>query len=139
MSELDITGGDERKVGYYAGLIVRRSSMFSRPDLGADILAQESLFFATEALFVLQWSRASDYIGRKPVLLIGVAGLAISMLCFGLSKTFVGLIVRYADFNSPCRADTHPQFISRSRCLVGMLNGNIGVIKCMITGKSASR
>lgn len=25
ISELDITGGDERKVGYYAGMIVRRS------------------------------------------------------------------------------------------------------------------
>ncbi|KAJ3557587.1 hypothetical protein NM688_g1389 [Phlebia brevispora] len=94
VSELDITGGDERKVGYYAGLI-------------------ESLFYATEALFVLQWSRVSDHIGRKPVLLTGVAGLCISMLCFGLSKTFLGLVI--------------------SRCLVGMLNGNIGVIKCMMT------
>ncbi|PSS05526.1 hypothetical protein PHLCEN_2v3808 [Hermanssonia centrifuga] len=95
ISELDITGGDERKVGYYAGLI-------------------ESLFFATEALFVLQWSRVSDYIGRKPVLLTGMAGLSLSMICFGLSTTFIGLIM--------------------SRCLVGMLNGNIGVIKCMMTG-----
>ena len=56
---------------------------------------QESLFFAAEALTVLQWSRASDFIGRKPVLLIGVAGLCISMICFGLSKTFFGLVLRY--------------------------------------------
>ncbi|EMD34052.1 hypothetical protein CERSUDRAFT_117561 [Gelatoporia subvermispora B] len=93
ISELDITGGDERKVGYYAGLI-------------------QSLFFATEALFVLQWSRASDYIGRKPVLLTGVGGLCISMLFFGLAKTFLGLVI--------------------SRCIVGVMNGNIGVIKSMI-------
>ncbi|KAH9850280.1 MFS general substrate transporter [Lenzites betulinus] len=93
VSELDITGGDEKKVGYYAGMI-------------------ESLFFATEAMFIMQWSRTSDRIGRKPVLLIGVGGLAISMILFGLSKTFTALVL--------------------SRCLVGMLNGNIGVMKSMM-------
>ncbi|PCH42370.1 MFS general substrate transporter [Wolfiporia cocos MD-104 SS10] len=93
VSELDITGGDEKKVGYYAGMI-------------------ESLFFCTEAIFVLQWSRVSDYIGRKPVLLIGTAGLFISMIFFGLSRQFWQLVV--------------------SRCLVGALNGNIGVQKSMM-------
>ncbi|CCM04325.1 uncharacterized protein FIBRA_06496 [Fibroporia radiculosa] len=93
VSELDITGGDERKVGYYAGLI-------------------ESVFFLTEAMFVMQWSRISDYVGRKPVLLIGMAGLCISMIFFGLSKTFLQLII--------------------SRCIVGALNGNIGVVKSMV-------
>ncbi|EKM58463.1 uncharacterized protein PHACADRAFT_89967 [Phanerochaete carnosa HHB-10118-sp] len=93
VSELNITGGDRKKVGYYAGLI-------------------ESLFFASEALFVLHWSRVSDHIGRKPVLLIGMAGLCVSMICFGLSKTFIGLVL--------------------SRCLVGALNGNLGVIKSMM-------
>ncbi|RDX43402.1 MFS general substrate transporter [Lentinus brumalis] len=93
VSELDITGGDQKKVGYYAGLI-------------------ESIFFATEAMFVFQWSRLSDHIGRKPVLLVGVGGLAISMVCFGLSKTFLTLVI--------------------SRSLVGMLNGNTGVMKSMM-------
>ncbi|KAJ4480158.1 major facilitator superfamily transporter [Lentinula aciculospora] len=93
ISELDITGGDERKVGYYAGLI-------------------ESLFFVTEAMTVFQWSRASDHIGRKPILLIGLAGSMVSMLLFGLSKTFWTLVI--------------------SRCLTGLLNGNIGVMKSTI-------
>ncbi|KAF8441539.1 MFS general substrate transporter [Boletus edulis BED1] len=91
--EIDITGGDETKVGYYAGMI-------------------ESLFFATQAMTVLQWSRASDHIGRKPVLLLGVFGLSISMFCFGLSRTFTGLVL--------------------SRCITGALNGNIGVMKSML-------
>ncbi|KAH7923425.1 MFS general substrate transporter [Leucogyrophana mollusca] len=91
--ELDITGGDERKVGYYAGLI-------------------ETLFFATQALTILQWSRASDHVGRKPVLLIGVFGLGLSMLCFGLSRTFWGLVL--------------------SRCITGALGGNVGVMKSMM-------
>ena len=43
---------------------------------------------------MLQWSRTSDVIGRKPVLLIGLLGITLSMLSFGLSKTFWGLVVR---------------------------------------------
>lgn len=91
--EIGITGGDDRKVGYYAGLI-------------------ESLFFVTEALTVLQWSRVSDYIGRKPVLLLGMFGTIVSMLCFGLSTTFWQLVI--------------------SRCFCGFLNGNIGVMKSIM-------
>ncbi|KAF8876547.1 major facilitator superfamily domain-containing protein [Infundibulicybe gibba] len=90
ISELDITGGDERKVGYYAGLI-------------------QSLFFLTEAITIMQWSRISDRIGRKPVLLTGLVGTSVSVLLFGLSRTFWTLVI--------------------SRCLCGLLNGNIGVMK----------
>ena len=93
MAGLDITGGDEKKVGYYAGLIVGVQSYINCYNL--QYAAQESIFFATEALFVMHWSRLSDYIGRKPVLLIGTAGLCISMICFGLSKTYVTLVIRY--------------------------------------------
>lgn len=93
IAELDITGGDPRKVGYYAGLI-------------------ESLFFATQTITVLQWGRISDRIGRKPVLLVGLAGTAVSMTFFGLSRTFWTLVM--------------------SRCLCGLLNGNVAVMKSMI-------
>ncbi|KAG1872313.1 MFS general substrate transporter [Suillus subalutaceus] len=91
--ELDITGGDDAAVGYYAGLI-------------------ESLFFVGQALTVLRWARLSDRIGRKPVLVIGLSGICISMLCFGLSTTFWGLVV--------------------SRCMCGFLNGNNVVMKTMM-------
>ncbi|KAM6504169.1 Major facilitator superfamily domain containing protein [Amanita muscaria] len=93
ITELGITGGDERKVGYYAGLI-------------------QSLFSVMEAMTILQWGRISDRVGRKPVLLIGLAGNALSMLCFGLSRTFWTLVV--------------------SRCLCGLLNGNLGVVKTVM-------
>ncbi|KAF7368882.1 MFS general substrate transporter [Mycena venus] len=93
VGELPITGGDEEKIGYYAGLI-------------------ESLFFVTEALTVLQWSRLSDRVGRKPVLLMGLFGLTLSMVSFGLSKSYGALVV--------------------SRSLAGLLNGNVGVIKSMM-------
>ncbi|KIM30839.1 hypothetical protein M408DRAFT_327795 [Serendipita vermifera MAFF 305830] len=84
---------DKESIGYYVGLV-------------------ESLFFLTEAFFVLQWGRLSDRIGRKPVLLIGLLGLVLSMTSFGLSHSFFAIIV--------------------SRALAGALNGNIGVMKSAI-------
>ncbi|KAG1746529.1 MFS general substrate transporter [Suillus paluster] len=91
--ELGITGGDDAAVGYYAGII-------------------ESLFFVAQTLTVLRWSRLSDRIGRKPVLLVGLSGTCISMLCFGLSTSFWSLVI--------------------SRCMCGILNGNAGVMKTMV-------
>ncbi|KAG1745995.1 major facilitator superfamily domain-containing protein [Suillus paluster] len=91
--ELDITGGDDAAIGYYVGAI-------------------DSLFFLAQALTMLKWSRLSDRIGRKPVLLVGLSGACMSMLCFGLSTTFWSLII--------------------SRCMGGLLNGNIGVMKTVM-------
>ncbi|KAI6098251.1 major facilitator superfamily domain-containing protein [Pisolithus croceorrhizus] len=91
--DVGITHGDDSSIGYYVGLV-------------------HSLFFLTEACTIFHWSRASDQIGRKPVLMTGLLGLSMSMYCFGLSKTFWGLVL--------------------SRCLNGALNGNIGVMKSMV-------
>jgi len=91
--ETGVTMGDPRKTGYFAGLI-------------------ESAFFLTEALTVLQWGWASDYLGRRPVLLLGPLGLAFTMVSFGLSSRFRALLI--------------------SRCLQGVFNGNIGVSKTVM-------
>ncbi|KAF6761689.1 major facilitator superfamily domain-containing protein [Ephemerocybe angulata] len=71
--ETGITGGDETKTGYYAGLV-------------------ESTFFFSEAATVFAWGWLSDQIGRKPVLILGPLGLSMAMLGFGLSKTFWPLV-----------------------------------------------
>lgn len=84
---------NEAEVAYYVGIM-------------------QSLFFATQACAVLHWSRLSDHIGRKPVVLFGLLGLSLSMYCFGLSTSFWGLVF--------------------SRALNGALNGNIGVIKSIV-------
>ncbi|THU89792.1 MFS general substrate transporter [Dendrothele bispora CBS 962.96] len=83
-----ITKGDETKTGYYAGVI-------------------ESCFFVSEALVCVYWGRASDVVGRRPVLLLGPLGLTLAMLGFGLSKTFWSLVL--------------------FRCFQGTFDGNIGV------------
>ncbi|PPR03542.1 hypothetical protein CVT24_007029 [Panaeolus cyanescens] len=72
--ETGITKGDEKKTGYYAGLI-------------------ESAFFFAESATVVQWGYLADRVGRRPVLLIGPLGLAFSMVFFGMSTTFWPLVV----------------------------------------------
>ncbi|KAF9035152.1 member of major facilitator superfamily multidrug-resistance, DHA1 sub-family [Panaeolus papilionaceus] len=88
-----VTHGDESKVGYYVGIM-------------------QSLFFIAEAFTVLHWSRFSDRLGRKPIILTGLFGLSISMSCFGLSTTYWGAAL--------------------SRAMSGALNGNISVIKSIV-------
>ncbi|KAJ6557545.1 major facilitator superfamily multidrug-resistance, DHA1 sub-family [Mycena capillaripes] len=88
-----ITGGDETKTGFYAGLL-------------------ESSFFLTESLTVYQFGRLSDKYGRRPVLLCAPLGLGLSMLGFGLSRTFWMLLCL--------------------RCIQGAFNGNIGVAKTVM-------
>ncbi|KAF8493991.1 member of major facilitator superfamily multidrug-resistance, DHA1 sub-family [Russula emetica] len=83
-----ITHGDESRVGYY-----------------------QSIFFVTQTITVLHWSRLSDFVGRKPVILVGLFGLSLSMFGFGLSTTYWSAALR--GFN-------------------GALNGNVSVIKSII-------
>jgi len=71
-----------------------------------------SIHYAAEAATVFQWSRLSDHIGRKPILLLSLVGSVVSTILFGLSRSFWALVL--------------------SRCLNGFLNGNLGVIKSMI-------
>ncbi|KAF9480013.1 major facilitator superfamily multidrug-resistance, DHA1 sub-family [Pholiota conissans] len=72
--ETGITKGDEKKTGYYAGII-------------------ESAFFLSESLTVVQWGYLSDRYGRRPILLIAPLGLGFAMLIFGMSTTYWPLVV----------------------------------------------
>lgn len=84
---------DPRKTGFYAGLI-------------------ESMFAVAELLTVFQWGAASDRWGRKPVLLIGCAGAALSSVLFGFATTFPMMVL--------------------TRVINGLANGNVAVLKSVI-------
>jgi hypothetical protein len=75
----------------------------------------QAAFPAAQLLTAVLWGRAADtdWIGRKRVLLMGLFGTCFSCLGFGFSKTFVQAMI--------CRV------------LGGALNGNIGVMRTMIS------
>ncbi|KAN0135049.1 Major facilitator superfamily domain containing protein [Lactarius tabidus] len=91
--ELPVVGGDDRKVGYYTGIII-------------------SAHYAAEAVTVLYWNRLSDYLGRKPVLLLCLIGAIVSAIVFGLSRSFWALVF--------------------SRALHGSLKGYMGIVTIMM-------
>lgn len=81
------------ELGYYVGLI-------------------ESCFAIIQVCTVLFWGRLSDRIGRRPVLLIGMAGTVVSVNAFGLAKSFPAMIA--------------------ARCISGLFNANVSVLKSVL-------
>ncbi|TGO21533.1 hypothetical protein BPAE_0214g00040 [Botrytis paeoniae] len=71
-----------------------------------------SAFAFAEFSSGVAWGRLSDKIGRKPVLLTGLAGTALSMLIFGFSPNLPTALL--------------------ARALGGLLNGNIGVLQTTV-------
>ncbi|KAI1081643.1 MFS general substrate transporter [Whalleya microplaca] len=89
----DLQGGDDTDASFYAGLLV-------------------SAYAVAEALTAMGWGALSDHYGRKPVVLFGLGGVAISSLIFGLAKTYwVALLARF---------------------IGGALNGNVSVMQTMV-------
>ncbi|KAK6203385.1 major facilitator superfamily domain-containing protein [Scheffersomyces amazonensis] len=71
-----------------------------------------SAFSFCQFLSSVPWGKASDKFGRKPVLLVGLSGTAISMVIFGFSTNFYSALM--------------------ARMLMGLLNGNVSVIRTVI-------
>ena len=67
---------DKADIGKYSGLV-------------------EAAFATGTFLTMYQWGRLSDRIGRKPAILSGLTGIAVTTLAFGLSGNFyMALIAR---------------------------------------------
>lgn len=71
-----------------------------------------SCFALCQFLFAVRWGKLSDRIGRKPVLLMGLAGTALSLIMFGFSTNYYCALF--------------------SRSLAGALNGNIAVLRTVV-------
>ncbi|OJI97746.1 hypothetical protein ASPVEDRAFT_59392 [Aspergillus versicolor CBS 583.65] len=89
----DFNMGEGNDASFYAGILV-------------------ATFSLVEAFTGMFWGGLSDRIGRKPVVISGLAGTIVSLLIVGFARTYwVALF---------------------GRALGGLLNGNIGVIQTMV-------
>lgn len=85
--------GDTEDASFYAGILI-------------------AAFSLSEAMTGMFWGALSDRVGRKPVLLSGLAGTIVSLLIVGFARNYwVALL---------------------GRIIGGVLNGNIGVIQTMV-------
>ncbi|RLV92131.1 putative membrane protein [Spathaspora sp. JA1] len=89
---------------------------FNIAETPADIAKYSGYLAASFALFqflfCVQWGKVSDKVGRKPILLCGLAGTALSITIFGFSPNFY--VAMFA------------------RSLMGCLNGNVAVLRTAI-------
>lgn len=86
-------GIHERDASFYSGLLV-------------------SAYAIAEAMTAPLWGSISDVYGRKPVALIGLAGVAMSSIVFGMAGSFwVALLARFVG---------------------GALNGNVAIMQTMV-------
>ncbi|KDQ16314.1 hypothetical protein BOTBODRAFT_31015 [Botryobasidium botryosum FD-172 SS1] len=92
IEDLHVTD-DPSRVGFYSGVV-------------------DSIFSLAQLLAIYHSGRLSDKIGRKPVIFVGLAGVAISTLLFGLARTFTMVII--------------------TRVIAGALSGNIAVIHSVL-------
>jgi len=83
---------DSRQIAIYAGLV---TSAFAFAEFSTGVL----------------WGRLSDRVGRKPILLTGLAGTGLSMLIFGFAPSLPVALL--------------------ARALGGLLNGYDHVFRCM--------
>src|SRR5690242_1771744 len=89
----DLNGSD-KDASFWAGLLV-------------------SAYAVAEAITAMGWGVLSDKYGRKPIVLIGLGGVALSSLIFGLAKSYwVALLARF---------------------IGGALNGNVAVSSSCMT------
>ncbi|KAF2840170.1 MFS general substrate transporter [Patellaria atrata CBS 101060] len=84
---------NEKQIAIYAGMV---TSAFAFAEFSSGVF----------------WGRLSDRVGRKPILLTGMAGTGLSMLLFGFSRNLPLALL--------------------ARALGGLLNGNIGVIQTTV-------
>lgn len=89
----DLNGGDDKDASFYSGLLI-------------------SAYAVAEAITAMGWGALSDRHGRKPVVLFGLGGVALSSLILGFATNYwVALLARFVG---------------------GALNGNVSVMQTMV-------
>lgn len=88
------------------------------PNLPPDAISRQAGYLASAfaiCMFLTGWfwGRVADRIGRKKVVLIGLTSTSVASIIFGFSESYRGLVL--------------------ARCLAGLMDGNIAILRTMIT------
>ncbi|KAG9127535.1 hypothetical protein FRC07_012551 [Ceratobasidium sp. 392] len=81
------------QVGFYSGVV-------------------DSIFSFAQLFTIYAFGKMSDRVGRKPVILFGLSGVALSTTIFGLSNTFIWMMM--------------------ARTIAGIFSGNVAVIHSVL-------
>ncbi|KAI5918829.1 major facilitator superfamily transporter [Camillea tinctor] len=103
----------------YINHMVQRNGALREADVGFYSGLIESLFSLTQMLVMVPWGRAADRVGRKPVLVFSLAGVALSTCLFGLARSIWQMVL--------------------FRCLAGVFAGTIVTVRTMISEHSTAR
>ena len=85
---------NEKDVGFWSGMI-------------------ESLFSLVQMVLMIFYGRAADRLGRKPVLIFSLTGIAFATALFGVSQTLWQMVL--------------------TRCLAGVFAGSVVTVRTMIS------
>ncbi|KAI0968599.1 major facilitator superfamily transporter [Xylaria arbuscula] len=100
----------------YINKMVQENGNLAEEDMGFYSGLIESLFSLTQMLVMVLWGKAADRIGRKPILVFSLLGVAIATAFFGFAKTIWQMIL--------------------FRCIAGVFAGSIVTIRTMISEHS---
>lgn len=92
--------------------MVRRNGNLPKSDVGFYTGLIESIFSLTQTVVLIYWGRLADKVGRKPVLIYSLCGMAIGPALFGVSNS-IGEMILF-------------------RCLAGVFSGSGLIIRTMI-------
>jgi MFS family permease len=103
----------------YVSQMVKDNGNVADSDIGFYSGLIESLFSLTQAIVMIFWGRASDRLGRKPVLVFSLTGVAIATGLFGMARTVAQMII--------------------FRCVAGVFSGTIVTIRTMVAEHSTPK
>ncbi|TWU73225.1 hypothetical protein ED733_004914 [Metarhizium rileyi] len=96
--------------------MVQRNGKLAESDVGLYSGIIESIFSATQTVLLIFWGRLADRVGRKPVLIYSLCGLAVGPAVFGFATT-IGEMILF-------------------RSLAGVFSGSSLIIRTMIADHS---
>ncbi|KAL8366962.1 hypothetical protein RB595_009145 [Gaeumannomyces hyphopodioides] len=96
----------------YISEMVKHNGGLADTDVGFYNGLIESLFSLTQAAVMISWGRLADRAGRKPALVVSLAGVAVATASFGLSTSLLQM--------------------AAARCVAGVFAGSVVTVRAML-------